>query len=85
MNSSTQKSNHHFKILLTALRSSLLILGGLIFYDLLKNMILIWDQIYYHKQKHHVYYRLFYQLIGVFILDLVILYFAFYYLGIQLH
>lgn len=80
-----EKPNHHFKILLTALRSSLLILGGVIFYDILKNMLLIWDQIYYHKKKHHLYYRILYQLIGVFVLDLIILYFVFYYFGIELH
>lgn len=80
-----EKPNHHFKILLTALRSSLLILGGVIFYDILKNMLLIWDQIYHHKKKHHLYYRILYQLIGVFVLDLIILYFVFYYFGIELH
>jgi hypothetical protein len=75
---------HHSKIFLSALRSALLILGSFILYDLLKDMVEIWDDIFLHKKEHHIYYRRIYQYLGVFILDLIILYLVFYLFKIQL-
>lgn len=75
---------HHGKFFLSALRSALLILGSFILYDLLNEMILIWDEIFLHKKEHHIYYRRIYQYLGVFLIDLVILYFVFYLFKIQL-
>jgi len=75
----------HPKIFLAALRSALLILGSFILYEFLKEMIEIWDEIFLHKKEHHIFYRRIYQYLGVFILDLIILYLAFYLFEVELY
>jgi hypothetical protein len=75
----------HKKAILSAFRNSILIVAALIIYDFLKKMIELWDKIYYHKKKHHIYYKKTYQLIGVFIVDMIILYSVFYTFGIKLY
>jgi hypothetical protein len=75
----------HTKAILSASRNAILIASALIIYDFLKNMIEVWDKIYYHKKKHHIYYKKTYQLIGVFIIDMIILYSVFYIFGIELY
>jgi len=75
----------HSKIFLAALRSALLILGSFILYDFLKEMVEIWDDIFLHKKEYHIYYRRIYQYLGVFILDLIILYLAFYLFAVELY
>jgi hypothetical protein len=76
---------NHSKIFLSALRSALLVLGSFILYDLLKDMLDIWDDIFLHKKEYHIYYKRIYQYLGVFFLDLIILYLAFYLFHIDLY
>ena len=75
----------HKKAILSASRNAILILVALIIYDFLKNMLYFWDKIYYHRKKHHIYYKKTYQLLGVFIVDMILLYTSFYVLGIVLY
>ena len=75
----------HSKLFLAALRSALLILGSFILYEFLKEMVELWDEIFLHKKEHHIYYRRFYQYLGVFLLDLIILYLAFYLFQVELY
>ncbi len=76
---------NHIKIFLSALRSALLILGSFILYDMLKEMTLIWDKLYLHKKEHEINYRKVYQLLGVFFMDLLILYLVYYIFEIELY
>jgi hypothetical protein len=75
----------HTKAILSASRNAILILAALTIYDFLKNILDVWDKIYYHKKKNHIYYKKTYQLIGVFIVDIIIIYSVFYTLGIKLY
>lgn len=75
----------HKKAILSASRNAILILVALIIYDFLKNMLNFWDKIYYHRKKNHIYYKKTYQLLGVFVVDMIILYSVFYIFGIELY
>lgn len=79
------KKFNHKVAFLSALRNALIVLSGLIIYEFLRDMVNVWDKLYYHKKVHHLYYKKTYQLIGIFIIDLIILYSVFYFFNIELY
>jgi hypothetical protein len=75
---------NHTRVLLSALRTAIIFISGFIVYDILKEFEYIWNKESPNNKIAHFRKKKIIHFIFIFILDIILLYMAFYLINLEL-